>query len=172
MFAYCLNNPTNYTDKTGNCSDCSLPEGNPDIAHLIKMFLERFREVEEKKKNADEKHFEENTNGGGKLWNSFTTEGLYEIAEESYILVNESEYIDSFHGSHEGVFIEWGCHNVACYIPFVDLDRAMHVDLGYTIFDDPNKGFNCLMWGFYAWIFPEEYQDDWNIYLDHKEGKQ
>lgn len=155
-----------HTDPTGNFP---LQEW---IALALDVIADRVQEVNEEKEKAEDLTFENNSSGGVKIRNSFTTNGLYEIAEYSYTLVNESEYADYFQGNYEGVFVEWALHNAACYIPGVDLDRAKHVDLGQTIFDDQNEWFRLAMWGVYSWLFPEQYQEDLNTYLDRIGGKK
>lgn len=166
MFAYCGNNPTNYTDNKGTYPVCASPDIPYDVVTTAGIIVDRFQRVKEEKEKTGEMTFIPKSDGGGQLRNSFTLGRLDEMAEYSYYLVNESEYADSFQGNYEAVFLEWVIHDVACYVPFLELEKGMHVDWGYTIFDDDHPGFNALMWGVYAVVYPEQYQEDLITYME------
>ena len=164
MFAYCLNNPVNSKDPLGHQSVGSYyedPAGwlGSEIGRWISEMIEkRKQELEEKKKQANAVTFVPNSSGGGQVTNSFTITNWSDIYQYSCNL--KQQYPEQFKGSPEGMAVEWVAHNVACYIPFLDLDRAKDVDFGATIFDDSHAGMNMLMWATYAALFPQQYQND------------
>ena len=158
MFAYCENNPANRYDANGYVPS-AIPYGSPGWfgAWLSEQILDRFKEVEEEKKRNGDVYFVP-THKGGQVKNSFIVTEWSDIYQHSSNL--KQQYPEKFIGSVEGMAIEWAVHNLACYIPFLSLERAKDVDFGSTIFADAHPGFNVMMWGLYYLISPSQYRTD------------
>ena len=175
MFAYCNNNPVVFADYTGTAPEYCVDDPAVElgkiigewISNTIDAFNRRKEEIEEKKRENSEVKFKPNEDGGGKIVNSYTITGWDEIYEYSSNI--KEEYPSNFKGSVEGMAVEWAVHNVACYIPFFDLDKAKDVDLGSTIFDDTHPGMNMAMWMLYGIMCPNEYKSDIK-FLCYNEG--
>ena len=119
----------------------------------------RKEEIKEAKEKSDTVSFDPNADGnGGTVNNSFLITSWSDIYEYSSNL--KKEYPENFKGSVEGMAWEWKVHNIACYVPFLELEKAQHVDFGKTIFDDPHPGMNYLMWATYHLLFPDQFQAD------------
>ena len=125
---------------------------------LVDIFRRRRKEIEKRQMEDNTVSFIPNKNGGGKVTNSYMLTSWSDIYEYSCDI--KQQYPDQFKGSAEGMAVEWAVHTVACYIPFLDLDRAKDVDFGYTIFYDSHTGMNLAMWGVYYVLSPEQYHAD------------
>jgi len=164
MFAYCQNNVINMKDASGNkavfyvSDDLAGDVGRKIGEWFAEKINDRLDEIEEEKEKDSTLRFDPRTNNGGKIVNSFTVTSIVDIWKYSYDL--KQQYPDNFEGSYEGIAVEWVVHNIACYVPFLSLDRAKDADVGSTIFEDDHTGMNVAMWAVYAYMYPVQFVSD------------
>ena len=163
MFSYCYNDPVNRVDYSGTLPVLynydpdreSFDEMGREIAKKLvenyNAFVARYKEVEQLKQINSIPKFNER-DYGGQIENSFVVTDLGDIHTICCDL--KMQYPDKFTGTPAGMTIEWAAHNAACYVPGVDLQRAMHVDFEKTIFSNTNS-FSPIMYGVYYLLFPE-----------------
>ena len=172
MYAYCGNNPVNNADYSGNryCAATTVKDESIDDRKAALQFQKRIAQS----KASTRVEFVPNKDGnGGRIENSYLITNPKEITEYAIYLMQESEYSSYFIGSLEGFVFEWEVHNMAYYYysqigDLENAERAMHVDVGRTIYEDIDHGFfGYAMLRAFEMLYPEQAQKDWllhNIY--------
>ena len=149
MFAYCGNNPINYTDAIGLAPEY---HGDPqyqwawDFGFWLKDVLEEKQEGDRQKIESGEVSYKSNGPGNGaRIENSYEITSIPVMIE--FVNENRGDEID---GSTAGVVFEWVIHNGAHAIGKAlgiksFEDKGKHVDVGNTIYadqrDDPLEAF-------------------------------
>ena len=82
----------------------------------------------------------------------------------------ESEYASYFSGSIEGFVFEWDVHNIAYQFytkkgDIANADKAKHLNVGRTIYDDNHGTFTYVMLRAYEMLYPIQAQEDFMKHL-------
>jgi hypothetical protein len=108
---------------------------------------------------------------GGQIHNSYRITDPSEMYQYALHLRNNTDY---FSGSVEAIVFEWYVHNAIYAV--VDesnpwSERAKHVDLGRTIYDDDHGKWTDMMIAAFQMWYPEQAQNDFLIYMDYSGGQ-
>ena len=153
MYAYCNNNPVMYVDPEGCMLDYNATPDTPAaavgafIGNLIYSlglyWYEHDKEIE-KNLNYDVKYSNDGNITGARIENSYQVTNPLVMYE--HINENRDKEVS---GTSTGVVFEWMLHNAA-YFYYSGLgnvekaNQAKDVDIGKTIFDDYEHGWQSL----------------------------
>ena len=127
MFAYCLNNPVNFTDDNGKSPDWT-PWGE-FFEELGNWLSEQTQEDNRLIESGEVSYSKNKNNDGAHIHNSHKIKMPWSMIK--FVIKNRGEEIE---GSTAGFVFEWYVHNVAYDI--TGSERAAHVDVGTTIWAD------------------------------------
>ena len=159
MFAYCLNNSVCFADYHGTkVEQFPIPfEGETIIDKWKKQGVE---------------FIPNETNGGGQIRNSYKITDPDEMYQYAQYLRKNTDY---FSGSVEAMVFEWQVHNIiyaSVNKSHPWSEKAKHVDLGRTIYNDNHGKMSELMINAFELWNPAQAQNDFLIYLNISGGQQ
>ena len=149
MFAYCNNNPYNMKDDSGvapwpttvvicdgGCDYKPNPFDETDPAYGGNRYDGKDTYYEMTDKGV---RLEQDTSGGGVVYNSYMITDRKSIQEMSEVYLAENPGM--YDGQIEGFVYEWQIHSILYYgLLYTGSDlvyNAEHYDFGDTVFDDP-----------------------------------
>ena len=160
MFAYCNSNPVNFCDPTGLCKNTFCIYLKADCGQDNCKTSSAYLPIEERLKQRGVVYESHPSGNGGKIINSCNVADPKEMTEFAIYLKKNT---DDFSGSIEGMLYEWELHNLIYWATQEGdawHDKAQHVDLGRTIYDDNHGLFSVIMWASFELLFPEQAEED------------
>ena len=165
MFAYCLNNPLNLVDYSGNYPQHHFFDSPAaKFGYKVGEWLGNLLRDNYNKKRNEAKSIPYHSMGidrGAQILESHTVKNPFIMYE--YLHKNRG---DEVAGSTTGIVFEWIVHNAAyaageaaSFVGFTDFgynlkEKGRTLDIGRTIYDDSHGVFSWAMWGGYALLSP------------------